>query len=156
MKHTISILVENQFGVLARIAGMFSGRGFNIDTLNVAPIRNSKLSRLTATVNGDNEQLDQATKQLKKLVNVIEVIDFKEDQYVLRELVMVKIQTNHDNRSDVVQICDLFRARVVNVTRTNIIAELTGDDEKLTAFLNLLDEFGIIEMARTGNLALKR
>ena len=156
MKHTISILVENQFGVLARIAGMFSGRGFNIDTLNVAPIRNSKLSRLTATVNGDNEQLDQATKQLKKLVNVIEVIDFKEDQYVSRELVMVKIQTNHDNRSDVVQICDLFRARVVNVTRTNIIAELTGDDEKLTAFLNLLDEFGIIEMARTGNLALKR
>ena len=156
MKHTISILVENQFGVLARIAGMFSGRGFNIDTLNVAPIRNSKLSRLTVTVNGDNEQLDQATKQLKKLVNVIEVIDFKEDQYVSRELVMVKIQTNHDNRSDVVQICDLFRARVVNVTRTNIIAELTGDDEKLTAFLNLLDEFGIIEMARTGNLALKR
>ena len=156
MKHTISILVENQFGVLARIAGMFSGRGFNIDTLNVAPIRNSKLSRITVTVNGDNEQLDQATKQLKKLVNVIEVIDFKEDQYVLRELVMVKIQTNHDNRSDVVQICDLFRARVVNVTRTNIIAELTGDDEKLNAFLNLLDEFGILEMARTGNLALKR
>ena len=156
MKHTISILVENQFGVLARIAGMFSGRGFNIDTLNVAPIRNSKLSRITVTVNGDNEQLDQATKQLKKLVNVIEVIDFKEDQYVSRELVMVKIQTNHDNRSDVVQICDLFRARVINATLTNIIAELTGDDEKLNAFLNLLDEFGILEMARTGNLALKR
>ncbi len=156
MRHTISILVENQFGVLTRVAGMFSGRGFNIDTLNVAPTLDPKLSRITVTVKGDDQQLDQAIKQLNKLVNVIEVSDFKSSQYVARELIMVKLKAEHSTRSQIIQICDLFRARIVNATSTNIIAELTGDSEKLEAFITLLKEFDIQELVRTGNLALQR
>ena len=156
MKHTISILVENKFGVLARVAGMFSGRGFNIDTLNVGPTHDPDRSRITVTVKGDDAQLDQAVKQLQKLVNVIEVHDFKRQQFVARELIMVKVATDSKTRSEIVQICDLFRAKVINVAANNIIAEITGNSEKLEAFLNLVEPFGILELARTGNLALKR
>jgi len=156
MRHTISVLVENKFGVLARIAGLFSGRGFNIDTLNVAPTHVPELSRLTAVVRGDDAVLDQITKQLKKLINVVEVHDFQRDQAVARELVMVKLRADSANRSEIIQICELFRAKIISVNQADLVAEITGDEGKIDAFLKLVNGFGIIELCRTGNLAIQR
>ena len=156
MKHTISVLVENQFGVLARVAGMFSGRGFNIDTLNVGPTHDPSLSRITTTVNGNDRQIDQCIKQLHKLVNVIEVKDFRSGQFVARELVMVKVKASSETRAEIVQICDIFRAKIIDVKPERIIVEVTGDESKLSAFLELLENFGVLELARTGSVALQR
>jgi len=156
MRHTISVLVENKFGVLARVSGMFSGRGFNIDSLNVAPTHDASLSRITTVLKGDEASLDLCIKQLLKLINVVDVLDFKEGQAVARELVLVKVRTSTDNRSEIVQIADIFRAKIVNLTHENLIIELTGDDDKINALLGLLEPFGILELARTGRLALKR
>jgi len=156
MRHTISVLVENKFGVLARVSGMFSGRGFNIDTLNVAPTHDPSLSRITVVLKGDDAALDMVTKQLRKLVNVVEVVDFKEGQAVQRELLLVKIKADSKTRSEIMQICDIFRAKIVNVAHESVIAELTGDEAKLAAFLKLIEAFGIVELARTGQLALIR
>jgi len=156
MRHTISVLVENKFGVLARVAGMFSGRGFNIDSLNVAPTHEPSLSRITTVLKGDEAALDLAIKQLRKLVNVIEVVDFKEGQAVARELVLVRVKADGRTRSEIMQICDIFRTKIVNVSHDNVIIEVTGDDAKVTAFLDLLKPFGILEQARTGRLALMR
>ncbi|MBM3865722.1 MAG: acetolactate synthase small subunit [Verrucomicrobia bacterium] len=156
MRHTISVLVENKFGVLARVSGMFSGRGFNIDSLNVAPTHDSSLSRITAVLKGDEAQLDLCIKQLRKLVNVVEVVDFTEGQAVERELVLVKVRADARSRSEIVQIADIFRAKIVNLAADNLIIELTGSDDKVGALLSLLEPFGILELARTGRLALKR
>lgn len=156
MRHTISVLVENKFGVLARVSGMFSGRGFNIDSLNVAPTHDPSLSRITAVIKGDDASLDMVTKQLRKLVNVVDVVDFTEGQAVMRELVLVKIKADAKTRSEVMQICDIFRAKIVNVAHDAVIVEVTGDEAKTAAFLKLVDDFGILELARTGQLALKR
>ena len=156
MRHTISVLVENKFGVLARVSGMFSGRGFNIDSLNVAPTHDATLSRITTVLKGDAAQLDLCIRQLRKLVNVVEVADFKEGQAVERELVLVKIRADARSRSEIVQIADIFRARIVNLAADNVIIEMTGADEKVNALLSLLEPFGILELARTGRLALKR
>ena len=156
MRHTISVLVENKFGVLTRVAGMFSGRGFNIDSLNVAPTNDPSQSRITTVLKGDEGQLDLCIKQLRKLINVVEVIDFTEGQAVGRELVLVKVKASPANRSEIVQIADIFRAKIVNLTPENLIIELTGTDDKITALLDLLEPFGILELARTGRLALKR
>jgi len=156
MRHTISILVENQFGVLARIAGLFSGRGFNIDTLNVGPMLDDKFSRITATIIGDDEALDQAIKQVYKLVNVIEVTDFSSGQATERELVMLKVKASSGQRSEIMQICDIFRAKIIDVSLDSLNIEMTGNANKVGAFLNLIESYGVIEMARTGNLALKR
>jgi acetolactate synthase-1/3 small subunit len=156
MRHTLSVLVENKFGVLARVSGMFSGRGFNIDSLNVAPTHDTVLSRITVVLKGDDAALDMVIKQLRKLVNVVDVIDFKENQAVQRELVLAKVKATRRTRSEIMQICDIFRAKIVNVGRTDAIVELTGDEAKVTAFLGLLEDFGIIELTRTGMLALIR
>lgn len=156
MRHTISVLVENKFGVLARVSGMFSGRGFNIDTLNVAPTHDASLSRITVVLKGDESALDLAIKQLRKLVNVVEVVDFKEGQAVDRELVLVRVKADSRTRSEIMQICDIFRAKIVNVAHDEVIIEITGDEGKVAAFLGLLESFGILELARTGQLALKR
>jgi acetolactate synthase-1/3 small subunit len=156
MRHTISVLVENKFGVLARVSGLFSGRGFNIDSLNVAPTHDASLSRITAVLKGDEGQLELCIRQLRKLINVVEVIDFKDGQSVDRELVLVKVKADAATRSEIVQIADIFRAKIVNLAADNLIIELTGSDEKVTALLSLLTPFGIIELARTGRLALKR
>ena len=156
MRHTISILVENKFGVLARIAGMFSGRGFNIETLNVGPMRDSKLSRITTTIVGDTDNLDQAIKQVDKLINVLEVTNFADGQATERELVMLKVSASAGQRSELMQVCDIFRAKIIDVAPSSVNIEMTGNDNKVTAFLNLIEPYGIIEMARTGNLALKR
>lgn len=156
MRHTISVLVENKFGVLARISGLFSGRGFNIDTLNVAPTHDPALSRLTVVVRGDDTVLDQINKQLMKLVNVIEVIDFKEGQAVERELVLVKVKADSRTRSEIIQLVDIFRAKIINVAPESVIVELTGDEGKINGFLALVESFGVIEIARTGKLAMRR
>lgn len=156
MRHTISVLVENKFGVLARIAGMFSGRGFNIDTLNVGPTHDPALSRITAVVRGDTAQLDQCIKQLHKLINVIDVTDFKEGDYVARELALIKVAADSQTRSEIMQITDIFRAKIIDVGPASLVIEVTGDDGKLRAFLDLISPFGILELARTGNLALQR
>ena len=156
MRHTISILVENKFGVLTRIAGMFSGRGFNIETLNVGPMIDNKLSRITATIVGDANNLDQAIKQVKKLINVLEVTNFADGQATERELVMLKVNASAGQRSELMQVCDIFRAKIIDVAPESVNIEMTGNGNKVTAFLNLIEPYGIIEMARTGNLALKR
>ena len=156
MRHIISILVENKFGVLARIAGLFSGRGFNIETLNVGPMIDDKFSRITATIIGDDAALDQAIKQVYKLINVVEVTEFSNGQATERELVMLKVNANPGQRSEIMQICDIFRAKIIDVAPETVNIEMTGNANKVTAFLNLINPYGILEMARTGNLALKR
>lgn len=156
MKHTISVLVENRFGVLARVAGMFSGRGFNIDTLNVAPTQDPTRSRITVTVKGNDQQLDQAVKQLNRFINVLEVTDFQRDTFVARELVLLKVAATAATRSEIMQICDIFRAKIIDVNPKSIIIEATGNPTKIEAFLKMLDPFGILELARTGNVALRR
>ena len=156
MRHTISVLVENKFGVLARVSGMFSGRGFNIDSLNVAPTHDASLSRITAVLKGDEASLDLCIKQLRKLVNVVDVVDFTEGQAVIRELVLLKVKADAKTRSEIMQICDIFRAKIVNVAHDSVIIEITGDEGKTAAFLKLVEPFGIIELARTGALAQKR
>lgn len=156
MRHTISILVENKFGVLARVTGLFSGRGFNIDSLNVAPTHDAALSRITVVLKGDDAALNLAIKQVRKLVNVVDVLDFKDGQAVQRELVLVKVKASAKTRSEVMQICEIFRTKIVNVDHNELIVELVGDSAKVSAFLDLLTPFGILEIARTGTLALKR
>jgi acetolactate synthase-1/3 small subunit len=155
-RHTISVLVENKFGVLTRVAGMISGRGFNIDSLNVAPTQDASLSRITIVLKGDDAALDLCTKQLRKLVNVVDVTDFKEEQAVARELVLVKVRADSRTRPEILQIKDIFRAKIVNLSQDSLVIEVTGDDEKVNAFLGLLEPFGIVELARTGRLALRR
>ncbi|RFC48513.1 MAG: acetolactate synthase-1/3 small subunit [Verrucomicrobia bacterium] len=156
MRHTISVIVENKFGVLARVSGMFSGRGFNIDSLNVAPMHDPSTSRITVVLKGDDAALDMVIKQLRKLVNVVDVLDFKEGQAVARELVLVKVKADNRTRPELLQIKDIFRAKIVHLSLDALIIEATGDDEKVTALLGLLEPFGIIELARTGRLALRR
>ena len=156
MRHTISVLVENKFGVLARVAGMISGRGFNIDSLNVAPTHDSSLSRITMVLKGDDAALDLCTKQLRKLVNVVEVLDFKEGQTIARELILVKVKADAKTRPEILQIKEVFRAKIANMAQDSLIIEATGDEEKLAALLGLLEPFGIIQLARTGRLALTR
>lgn len=156
MRHTISVLVENKFGVLARVAGMFSGRGFNIDSLNVAPTHDASLSRITAVLKGDDSALDLCIKQLRKLVNVVDVVDFTEGQAVSRELVLIKVKADTKTRSEIMQISDIFRTKIVNVAHDSLIIEMTGDDAKVSAFLKLIEPFGILELARTGALAQMR
>jgi acetolactate synthase-1/3 small subunit len=157
MKHTISALVENKFGVLARVAGMFSGRGFNIETLNVGPICGGKYSRITATVNDDRNSVEQCVKQLDKLVNVIDVKDYSvPGTFVERELVLVKVKADRKTRAEIVQTADLFHARVIDVDKASLIIQCTGNPNKMKAFMNMIEPFGIIDMARTGNVALSR
>ncbi len=158
MKHTISALVENKFGVLARVAGMFSGRGFNIETLNVGPVCGGKYSRITVTVSDGRNSVEQCVKQLNKLINVIDVKDFSEvGTFVARELVMIKVKAEGASaRSEIVQVADLFRAKVIDVESASLIIECTGNPNKIKAFLEMIEPFGIIEMARTGNVALER
>ena len=156
MRHTISILVENKFGVLARIAGMFSGRGFNIETLNVGPMLDGRFSRITATIIGDEDALDQVIKQVDKFINVLEVTAFSRGQATERELVILKVNAPAAKRSEIMQVCDIFRAKIIDVASESLNVEMTGNANQIKAFLDLIEPYGIVEMARTGNLALKR
>ena len=156
MRHTISVLVENTFGVLTRVAGMFSGRGYNIDSLNVAPTHDSGKSRMTIVTRGDNATVEQIVRQLYKLVNVLEITDFREHEYIDRELVLVKVNANAKNRSEVMQITDIFRAKIVDVQPKTMTIEVTGNETKVNKFVGLMGNFGIIDLTRTGKVALER
>lgn len=156
MRHTISVLVENKFGVLTRIAGMFSGRGFNIDTLNVAPTLDPTTSRMTIVVRGDDTVLEQVTKQLNKLVDVIEIEDYRDDEVVERELVLMRVKVDASTRAEVMQMCDIFRAKIIDVQHNVLGIEITGNESKLDKFLMLMSKFGISEITRTGRVALAR
>jgi acetolactate synthase I/III small subunit len=156
MRHTISVLVENKFGVLTRIAGLFSGRGFNIDTLNVAPTQDASASRMTIVTKGDDSTLDQIVKQLNKLVDVIKVQDFREDEYIDRELVLMKVAVDAKSRSEIMQITDIFRAKIVDVQAKTLTIEVTGDENKVEKFLELMKPFGVLDLTRTGKVAMPR
>jgi acetolactate synthase I/III small subunit len=156
MRHTISVLVENKFGVLTRIAGLFSGRGYNIDTLNVAPTQDADTSRMTIVTRGDDATLDQIVKQLNKLVDVLEVRDFREGEYVDRELVLVKVGVDSKTRAEIMQIADIFRAKIVDVQPKSLTIEITGNESKIEKFITLMKTFGINELTRTGKIALPR
>ena len=156
MRHTISVLVENKFGALTRIAGLFSGRGYNIDTLNVAPTHDQTASRMTIVTQGDEATLEQICKQLNKLPDVLEVRDFHTDEYVDRELVLIKISVHAKNRAGVMQITDIFRAKIVDVQSRSLTIEITGNESKVEKFIELMKPFGVLDLTRTGKVALPR
>src|ERR1700716_2511180 len=156
MRHTISVLVENKFGVLTRVAGLFSGRGYNIDSLNVAPTADPTASRMTIVTRGDDATLDQIVKQLNKLVEVMKVQDFRADEYVDRELVLVKVSVDSKSRAEVMQITDIFRAKIVDVQPKSLTIEITGNESKIEKFFGLMKTFGVLDLTRTGKVALPR
>jgi acetolactate synthase I/III small subunit len=155
-RHVLSILVENKPGVLTRIAGLFARRGFNIDTLTVGPTDDEHLSRITLTVDGALHPIDQVTKQLHKLVNVLKIRDLEPSDTVARELALFKVAADGAQRAEVMQICDIFRGKVVDVTKRSLIVEITGGRDKIEAFEKMLRPFGLIEMVRTGEIAINR
>lgn len=156
MRHTISVLVENKFGVLTRVAGLFSGRGFNIDSLNVAPTEDPTVSRMTIVTRGDDATVDQIVKQLEKLIDSIKVHDFRDGEYVDRELVMIKVGVDSQTRSEVMQVTDIFRGKIIDVQARTLTIEITGDENKVEKFIELMRSFGILELTRTGKVALPR
>lgn len=156
MRHTISVLVENKFGALTRVAGLFSGRGFNIDSLNVAPTQDATVSRMTIVTRGDDATVDQIVKQLEKLVDTIKVHDFREGESVDRELVLIKVGVDSQTRAEVMQITDIFRAKIIDVQPKSLTIEATGDEGKVDKFIELMRAFGILELTRTGRIALPR
>ena len=156
MKHTISVLVENHFGVLAHVAGLFSARGFNIDSLAVGETEDPTVSRMTIVAHGDDRIIEQIIKQLNKLVDVIKVHDLSVEENIARELVLVKVHGNATTRSDILQIVNTFRAKVVDVSPDSLTVEVTGNEEKIDAMLELFRPFGIKEVVRTGTIALAR
>jgi acetolactate synthase I/III small subunit len=156
MRHTISVLVENKFGVLTRMAGLFSGRGFNIDTLNVAPTQDPNTSRMTIVTRGDDATMEQIVKQISKLVDVLEVTDFREYEYIDRELVLVRVKVDAKTRAEVMQITDIFRAKIADVQANTLTVEVTGDENKVEKLVELLKSYGILELTRTGKVALPR
>ena len=156
MRRVLSVLVENEPGVLSRVAGLFSGRGFNIESLNVAPTLEDGVSLMTITTSGDEQIIEQIVKQLRKLVTVVKVVDFYGMAYVEREMMVIKVHAEESKRGEVLRIADIFRCQVVDVSRTDLTLEATGDHSKLQAIIQLLQKFGIKELARTGTLAVRR
>lgn len=155
-KHILSLLVDNEPGVLTRITGLFSGRGFNIESLSVAETTEPNISRVTIVTRGDMNILEQIKKQLNKLINVIKVLDFKGTPFVQRELALIKVRARPENRAEILRMVDIFRSRVVDVGAEYYTMELTGDEDKIGAFLELLKPMGIKEIAKTGSIALAR
>ena len=155
-KRVLSLLVDNTSGVLSRVAGLFSRRGYNIDSLTVGETADPRYSRMTVVVNGDEMILDQITKQLAKLVDVVDIKRLEDGESVTRELVLVKIRVDKENRQDVVSITNIFRANIIDVGVDSLIIELTGTQSKIEAFINLLEDYEILELARTGMTGLSR
>jgi acetolactate synthase-1/3 small subunit len=155
-KHILSLLVENKPGVLARIAGLFARRGFNIDSLAVGPTDDATISRITLTVDGAAHPIDQVTKQLHKLVNVIKIRDLEPEETVARELALFKISADGDRRAQIMQFTDIFRGKIVDVSRRSLTVEVTGTDDKIEAFEQMVRPFGLIELVRTGEIAVSR
>ena len=155
-KHVLSILVENKPGVLTRIAGLFARRGFNIDTLTVGPTDDDDISRVTLTLDGALHPIDQVTKQLHKLINVLKIRDLEPTETVARELALFKLAVDGSARAEVMQVCEIFRGKVVDVSRRSIILEITGTTDKIEAFERMVRPFGLVEMMRTGEIAISR
>ncbi|MDI3533860.1 MAG: acetolactate synthase small subunit [Thermosediminibacterales bacterium] len=156
MRHTLAVLVENHPGVLSRVSGLFSRRGFNIESLAVGPTEKPDISRMTIVVEGDDYVIEQVSKQLNKLVDVIKVSDISSQASVSRELVLIKVDADPSVRSQIIQIVEIFRANIVDVGKNSMIIELTGDKDKVTAMEELLKQFGIKELVRTGIVAMNR
>lgn len=156
MRHTLGVLVENQPGVLSRVAGLFSGRGFNIESLTVAETLEPEVSHITLVTTGDEMIMEQIVKQLNKLVNVIKVIDFREVKFVDREMALIKVKAESATRAEVLRIVDIFRGKVVDVSSSFYTIEVTGDEGKIEAILDLLTQLGIVEVVRSGKLAMAR
>ncbi len=155
-KHVISILVENHYGVLSRIAGLFSRRGYNIDSLSVGTTEKPNISRMTITVCGDDYIIEQITKQLNKLIDVIKVVELKHDKSVNRELILIKVKASANDRTSINETVNIFRANVVDVAEDTLTIEITGDEGKISAFIDLVKPFGIVELVRTGFTGIQR
>ncbi len=156
MQHVLSVLVEDEPGVLSRVAGLFSGRGFNIESLNVAPTLEAGVSHMTITTSGDAQIIEQIIKQLRKLITIIKVVDFSEHRSVSREMLLLKVHAEGANRGEILRTVEIFRCRVMDVGHSEMTIEATGNKEKLDAIIGLLQRFGIKEVARTGMVAMKR
>jgi acetolactate synthase-1/3 small subunit len=156
MKHTISVLVENEFGALSRISGLFSGRGFNIESLSVAPSLDPEISRMTLVTHGDERILEQINKQLNKLISTIKVVDFTGEDFLEREMALIKVSTDAENRAEALRIVDIFRAKVVDVTPKSYTIEITGAPSKVDGLIELLRPMGIKEIVRSGPVAIGR
>lgn len=154
--HTISVLVENEFGVLSRVASLFSGRGFNIDSLNVAPTNEEGMSRITIVTRGDANILEQITKQLNKLIEVVKVIDLNESEHIEREMMLIKVRATGKDREEMKRMADIFRGRIIDVTEKTYTIELTGTSDKLNAFIEAIDRTVILETVRTGASGIGR
>jgi len=155
-RHTISCLVENRAGVLARIASLFSARGYNIDSLAVGITEKPDVSRMTIVVRGDDKILEQVLKQLDRLVDVIRVTDYRTISHIERDLALIKVKASKDQRSEIMQICAIFRYKIIDVAPQSLVIEATGDEEKISALLDILRPFGVLEMSRTGIVAVAR
>jgi len=156
LRHTISVFVTNEFGVLSRIAGLFSGRGFNIESLTVAQTMDPKISRMTIITRGNDKIIEQITKQLNKLISVIKVHDFTKEKHIGRELAMIKVSSKAENRAEILSIVEIFRGRILDISPRSYTIEITGDCEKIEAITEILRPFGIKEIARTGSLVIGR
>jgi acetolactate synthase-1/3 small subunit len=156
MRHVITLMVENEFGVLARIAGLFSGRGFNIESLSVAETLDPTVSTMTIVTHGDDQIIEQVFKQLNKLVSVIKVVDLIEKDFVEREMVLIKVSANAETRGEILRIVDIFKGKVIDVGSKTYTIEMTGDERKINAILSLFKPLGIKELVRTGHVAMVR
>jgi len=156
MRHTISVLVENKFGVLSRISGLFSGRGYNIESLSVNKTLNTDVSVMTIVTTGDDAVIEQIIKQLRKLVNVLRVRDVSQMEHIEREMLLVKVRTEKTTRSELFNIISTFRGKTIDITNNSLVVEITGVNDKVMAFLKVLEPYGIIEVVRTGAIAVSR
>lgn len=156
MRHTISVLVENKFGVLSRISGLFSGRGYNIESLSVGETIDQQISIMTIVTTGDDLIIEQITKQLNKLIDVIKVVDFMEIEHVEREMVLVKVAPKKEDKAEVLRLAEIFRGRIVDSGHKTFTIEITGDEKKIGAFVEIMKGYGIKEFVRTGKVAMAR
>lgn len=156
MRHTISLLVENKFGVLSRVAGLFSGRGYNIESISVGETIDSKVSQMTIVTTGDDQIVEQITKQLNKLIDVIRVTDMTELDHVEREMILLKVKPRADKKLEIIELANIFRGKIIDSSEKTFTIEITGDEDKLSAFVNLMKPMGIQELIRTGKVAIAR
>lgn len=155
-KYTLSVLVDNHAGVLSRVAGLFSRRGFNIHSLSVGPTSDELISRVTIEVEGDEKIIEQVSKQLSKIIEVIKIKTLRESETVKRGLVLIKVKTTSKTRSEIIEVTNVFRAKIVDISPSTVTIELTGNDSKINAFIDMVEQYGIEEIARTGMTALER
>lgn len=156
MTHILSLLVENKFGVLSRVSGLFSGRGFNIESISIAPTLDPSVSQMTIITSGDDRVIEQITKQLNKTIDVIKVSDFSDQDYILREVALIKVSAKGADREEALRITNIFRAKIIDSSPTTYTIEVTGDEKKIEAIVNLLRPLGIKELVRSGPIAILR